>query len=105
LEVNASNEAVETRSAVLCCIATWQEVDLAIAADIGTLQRLPGIVGDGKSIPSLQYCIIKSEPGFARYILCTSCRTPLPFHDQTVLILVLAYLCLQGFHTQLHPQY
>jgi hypothetical protein len=65
------------------CSAAWQEVDLAIAADIGTLQRLPGIVGDGKSIPSLQYCTMSGEPGFARHILCTSYRTPLPFHDHT----------------------
>lgn len=68
------------------CNAAWQEVDLAIAADIGTLQRLPGIVGDGKSLPSLQYCTISGEPGFARHILCTSYRTPLPFHDHTVLV-------------------
>ena len=30
-----------------------QEVDLAMVADMGTLQRLPSIVGDGEAFPSL----------------------------------------------------
>ena len=34
-----------------------QEVDLAIVADMGVLQRLPKIVGDGRSFPFAKSCI------------------------------------------------
>ena len=29
------------------CPMWWQEVDLGLAADVGTLQRLPKVVGNG----------------------------------------------------------
>ena len=41
------------RGALHISVCWAQEVDLAITADMGTLQRLPGIVGHGKNFHRL----------------------------------------------------
>lgn len=58
---------------------SFQEVDVGMAADMGTLQRLPKIVGNDSLVREYAYSCAKIEPEEAKTVRLDACLLTLIF--------------------------
>lgn len=63
-----------------CIVIYFKEVDVGMAADMGTLQRLPKIVGNDSLVREYAFSCAKIEPQEA--------KTVRHIHTQLILILL-----------------